>query len=225
MPIQIQNYMSRINYTGPANVSIETLKKLHRQHVLSIPFENLDVHLGRPILLDEESLNKKLLVESRGGYCYEMNGLFALCLIKLGFKVTYLTARVTYMNSTPIPRMHMLLLVEVFGSSWICDVGFSGNGLLDPIPLIPGIYEQYISKSLFEEFQLSFSCEDRQYELLSKIQGKPESLYKFTLEPYLPVDFEPFSFYHSNSSKSLFTNKVLCIISTLEGRKILNGMD
>src|SRR5690554_2922341 len=91
----VDAYFARINYQGDTDVSAQTLHALHAAHTLNIPFENLDVFLGKPILLDQDSLYKKIIQNKRGGYCFEMNGLFSIVLKELGFKVTDLLARGT----------------------------------------------------------------------------------------------------------------------------------
>lgn len=123
-----QAYLTRIGYEGSVNPSVETLRLLHRAHVLTVPFENLDIHLGRSISLDPSALFRKIVLSRRGGYCFELNGLFALLLEQLGFSVTRLAARVLYGGEGVRPRSHQLLLVQIGESRWIADVGFGGNG-------------------------------------------------------------------------------------------------
>lgn len=89
-------YLARIGYEGALTPAIETLRGLHRAHVMTVPFENLDIHLGRPISLNPADLFRKIVVDRRGGYCFELNGLFTLLLEDVGFAVTRLAARVLY---------------------------------------------------------------------------------------------------------------------------------
>src|SRR6266550_822553 len=129
-------YLRRIGYAGELSPSRATLDALHRAHATAIPFENLDILLGVPIRLDLASLQAKLVTARRGGYCFEQNTLFAAALEQFGFAVTRLAARVRLNAVAVNPRTHMLLRVDVAGTSWIADVGFGGAGLLWPIPLV-----------------------------------------------------------------------------------------
>ena len=131
--LDLEAYLQRIGYDGGLDPTVETLTALHRAHVLSIPFENLDILLGRPIRLDLASLQAKLVRGRRGGYCFEQNALFAAVLEHLGFDVTGLAARVTMGEERTTPRTHMILAVDIAGTRWLADVGFGGDTLLDPI--------------------------------------------------------------------------------------------
>lgn len=91
--MNVSAYPQRLNYAGPLEPTAGTLRSLHRAHLLAVPFENLDIHLGRPIVLDEAAFFHKIVERQRGGFCYELNGLFAALLRQLGFDVTLLSAR------------------------------------------------------------------------------------------------------------------------------------
>jgi N-hydroxyarylamine O-acetyltransferase len=117
-------YLLRIGYRGRPQPNIESLRRLHRKHLLSIPFENLDINLGRPIILGQDAFYEKIIKHQRGGFCYELNGSFAELLNKLGFKVSMLSARVAGKNGGFSPEFdHMTLLVALEGR-WLADVGF-----------------------------------------------------------------------------------------------------
>ncbi|MBL8045525.1 MAG: arylamine N-acetyltransferase, partial [Anaerolineales bacterium] len=96
-------YLQRIGYTGSLTPTAETLRGLHRAHLYNVPFENLDIALGRPIILEETKLFEKIVRQHRGGFCYELNGLFAWLLRQLGFSVEMLNARVYDDAATPGP--------------------------------------------------------------------------------------------------------------------------
>src|SRR6266545_3908407 len=128
-------YCTRIGYDGALAPTRVVLEALHLAHATSIPFENLDVVLGRPIRLDLASLQAKVVAGGRGGYCFEHNTLFAAVLETVGFRVTRLAARVRLGASTIRPRTHMLLAVETGGETAIADVGFGADGLLLPVQL------------------------------------------------------------------------------------------
>ena len=106
-------YLRRINYRGEQSPTAATLRELHRAHLLAVPFENLDIHLGRTILLDQDALFDKIVTRRRGGFCYELNGLFALLLRGLGFEVTLLAAGVARATGGFGPEFdHLTLLVR-----------------------------------------------------------------------------------------------------------------
>src|SRR5215472_2819420 len=138
MPLDLHTYAARVGYTGDFTSSLATLRALHLAHATHIPFENLDILLGRPIRLDLESLCGKMIDGRRGGYCFEQNALFAAVLEAAGFRVRRLAARVRSGASGVRPRLHMLLGVEAEGGLWLADVGFGADGLLHPLPLRPG---------------------------------------------------------------------------------------
>lgn len=126
-------YFARLNWSGRADVNIETLRALHLQHNCTIPFENLDVLLPREMHLDDRSLEEKLITARRGGYCFEQNGVFERVLRELGFTVRSLLGRVVLANPPNLPpRTHRLLLVELDDELWIADVGFGGQTLTAP---------------------------------------------------------------------------------------------
>src|SRR5919199_4974405 len=112
--MDIQAYLERINYHGPLDPSAETLRELHVAHLLAVPFENLNIGMGWPIVLDESALFDKIVVQRRGGFCYELNGLFAALLRALGFHVTMLSAAVARRDGSFGPDFdHMALLVTL----------------------------------------------------------------------------------------------------------------
>jgi N-hydroxyarylamine O-acetyltransferase len=133
--IDLDQYLVRIGYSGSLDPTVETLCGLHLAHVTNIPFENLDILLGRAISLDLHSLEAKLVACGRGGYCFEHNTLFGAVLESLGFAVTRLAARVRFGSETIRPRSHMLLSVKLDGEPWLADVGFGAEGLLHSIRL------------------------------------------------------------------------------------------
>lgn len=132
--LDLAAYLERVGWSGPVRDDVETLHGLHRAHAASIPFENLDIVLGRGIRVDLPAIQAKLVTARRGGYCYEMNLLFAAVLERLGFQVERRLARIGDPVDVPRPRTHLLLLVDVGATRWLVDVGF-GASLLEPLPL------------------------------------------------------------------------------------------
>ncbi len=212
-------YLARIGYEGALTPSIETLRGLHRAHVMTVPFENLDIHLGRAISLDPADLFRKIVVDRRGGYCFELNGLFSLLLEDVGFAVTRLAARVSSGAEGVRPRSHQLLMVTVGNAAWIVDVGFGGHGLLEPLRLVLG--EE--ARQEHECFRL-VAGERGEYLLQGEREGAWLDLYSFGLDACLPVDYTFASYYHSHSPDSLFMQKRICTMPTPDGRKTLTDM-
>lgn len=137
----IDRYLARVRHTGSLDISIETLTALHRAHLLSIPYENLDIHLGRPLTLDPNHIFNKLVDEQRGGWCYEMNGLFGRVIQSIGFDVTYVSGAVGRETRGDAVEGNHLVLIVTLDEPWITDVGY-GDAFLDPIPLRQGQYRQ-----------------------------------------------------------------------------------
>jgi len=209
----VDAYCSRINYTGQRDVSVETLRGLHSAHVHNVPFENLDIHLGRPLSLDPADLFRKIVTDRRGGYCYEVNSFFAFALRAFGFSVKCLLARVLYGFANLRPRSHQLLLVNLENEPWIADVGFGSCCLREPLRLQPGI----ISEQGPDSFRLG-SEDGQYYRLEAMLAGRWQDLYGFTLEPFDLVDYVPFNYWNSTSPHVRFTQQKLCTIPTRDGR-------
>src|SRR5262245_41698685 len=135
--MNVAAYLQRIQYAEHLEPDVETLRGLQRAHLLKVPFENLDIALKRPIRITEQAIWDKLIVQRRGGFCYELNGLFAWMLKQIGFDVTYLNARVfNHKGELGIDFDHLALLVKIPGQSirWLADVGF-GDSFNEPLHL------------------------------------------------------------------------------------------
>ena len=153
--LNLSAYLDRIGYSGSTDPSAETLRAIHRAHMLAVPFENLDIHLGRPIVCDEARFLHKVVQERRGGFCYELNGAFAALLRALGFDVTLLSARVVGSDGSESPEFdHLTLRVDLptsaahglsSGPPWLADVGF-GDGFLEPLRIAPNLEQRQIGR-------------------------------------------------------------------------------
>jgi N-hydroxyarylamine O-acetyltransferase len=217
--IDVADYLERIGHPPVAHPGPAALRSLHLAHVQNIPFENLDILLGRGIRLDLPSLQAKLIHARRGGYCFEQNLLFADVLEQLGFDVTRLAARVRLGTTRLLPRTHMALRVEVGGQSWLADVGFGGQGLLEPIPFAPGQQARQYGWTyrLVEEAGLW---------VLQWFEAEAwGDLYAFTLEPQLPIDYEIANHYVSTHPDSRFVQTLTAQRSTPEVRFIVRNRD
>jgi len=203
MPVDLKAYAARIEYGSEFTPTLATLRDVHLAHATHIPFENLDILLGRPIRLDLESITAKLIGGRRGGYCFEQNALFAAVLEAIGFRVTRLAARVR-MGATEVrPRSHMLMAVDVERERWLADVGFGGDGLLLPVRLKADEVQRQFG------WQYRVTAEDGLYVLQSL---RPEGwldLYSFTLEEQYAVDYEVSNYFTSTYPQSPFVNRLV----------------
>lgn len=208
-----QAYLKRINYQGSVEPTAATLKALHYQHMATVPFENLDIFLGKPIVLDPAAFYKKIVEQQRGGFCYELNGLFAKLLEALGFQVTLLSARVAIPEGGYGADFgHLALLVELGDYSWLVDVGF-GDSFREPIGFGP------ISEQVRNAYRLV--AEEAGYWILlqrPKSEQRERALYLFTLEPKKLEDFKNLCQYQQTSPDSIFTKGRLCTKAIPEGR-------
>ena len=139
--MNLPGYLDRIGYRGPVAPTAEVLRDIHRAHLLAIPYENLDIHLGRELSLDPARSYRKLVDERRGGWCYEMNGLLGWALEEIGFRVRLLSGAVGRAARGPGAEGNHLLLAVELEQPWIADVGF-GDGILEPVPLATGPFRQ-----------------------------------------------------------------------------------
>lgn len=208
--LDLDAYLQRIGYDGPRKPTRETLAELHLAHATRIPFENLDSHRGRPVPIDLESIQAKLVKSRRGGYCFEQNTLFSAVLERLGFRLTALAARVRLGASRVLAKTHMLIMVDLDGGPWLADVGFGTGGLLMPIPITP----ERVSQQHGRSYRLLL--EANTWVLQSLIRGAWQDLYAFTLEPHYPIDFEMANHYVSTHPASRFVQTLVVQRQTID---------
>ncbi len=214
--VDLDAYCRRIGYGGELKPDLATLRALHEAHVAAIPFENVDVLLERPIRLDTEGLQQKLVRSRRGGYCYEQNNLFKDVLDTIGFSVTALAARVRYGATGIRPRTHMTLLVDAEGHTYLCDTGFGAHGLLEPVLFDNG--------SVAELPILSFRLKEENgavWVLQATLDGKWSDLYAFTLEPQERIDYVVANHFTATFLESIFRNMLTAQLVAREERKLL----
>jgi N-hydroxyarylamine O-acetyltransferase len=217
--VDLEAYLDRTGAREPLAPSAEALADLQQAQVGAIPFENLDILLGRPILLDPGSLQAKLVSARRGGYCFEQNTLFQAALGALGFRVTALAARVRVGATEVRPRTHMLLRVDLPEGPFLADVGFGGDGPVHPLPLREG-QEHWIGPSGHR-----LRREDDLWVLEGNSEGRWVDLYAFTLEPQYPIDFEMANHFTSTHPRSPFVNTLTAQRSWPDKRVILRNRD
>lgn len=209
-------YLRRINYTGPLEPTAETLAGLHQAHLMAVPFENLDIHLGRPIVPDEAAFFHKIVEGRRGGFCYELNGLFAALLRELGFDVTLLSARVSRGDGAFGPEFDHLTLLVQLEERWLADVGF-GDCFREPLRLDErGEQRQRMGSYRLTEEGAQWVL----WELSEPSTWQPQ--YQFTLQPRRLADFAEMCHTQQTAPESHFTQKRLCSLPTPEGRVSLS---
>jgi N-hydroxyarylamine O-acetyltransferase len=209
-------YLRRIAYDGARMPTLDTLREIHRRHVASIAFENLDPLLRRPVQLDAGSLQRKLVDGGRGGWCYEQNNTLRHALDALGFRTTGLAARVVW-NRPPgvvTPRTHMLLRVDL-DQPWIVDAGFGGLTLTGPLRLVPDV-EQATPNG---PFRLA-PCDDG-FELQARLGDDWTPLYRFDLQPQQLADYALVNWYLSHHPQSHFLNGLMVARTDAGGRYTL----
>ena len=210
--MNIAAYLDRIQYSGPIEANSETLRSLHRAHMLSVPFENLDIGLGRPIVCEQASFLQKIVEQRRGGFCYELNGAFAALLRALGFNVTLLSARVAREDGSASPEFDHLALRVDLEQPWLADVGF-GDSFVEPLPLITDVEHTHGTRA----FRLVEEGSTVLMEMTDS-QGNWKRQYSFKLTPRRLEEFKPMCHYHQTSPESHFTQKKICSMATPGGR-------
>jgi N-hydroxyarylamine O-acetyltransferase len=195
--------------------SVDLLRFLHRAHLFTVPFENLDIDLGRQISCDEDRILRKIVNEHRGGFCYELNGAFAALLRTLGFRVTLLSGRVAREDGSYGPEFDHLTLCVDLKEPWLADVGF-GEGFLEPLRLDLGM-EQAQSGRVYRLTRI-----DDGLVLEVMAEGRWKKEYAFTLHPRELSDFAGMCHYHQTSPESHFTRQRICSLATPEGRVTLS---
>jgi len=210
--VPISSYLQRIGYSGSREPDRETLRALHRAHMLSVPFENLDISLGRKIVCEEEGFLRKIVERRRGGFCYELNGAFAALLRALGFKVTMLSARVPRDDGSSSPEFDHLALRVDLEEPWLADVGF-GELCNEPLLLRSGEEQEQDGRKfriVEQDGRLQLDC--------TEPDGSWKRQYSFTLVPRRLDEFAAMCHYHQTSPESPFTRKKVCSMATPDGR-------
>lgn len=218
--MDVHAYLDRIEYHGPLDPQFETLRQLHFAHLLHVPFENLSIHAQEPIVLNDAALFEKIVTRRRGGFCYELNGLFAALLREMGFAVAKLSAQVAN-HECEFSRDfdHMTLMVGLNQERWLADVGF-GDSFIEPLPLAVNTEHQQ------RENQYRIVSDNPERLVLERAlvseDWKPQ--YRFSLKPYQYSDYGEMCTYHQTSPESHFTQQRICSRLTPQGRISLSDM-
>jgi len=212
MALNLNNYLRRILFHGKPKVDHDTLVILHKKHLQTVPFENLDIPLGRKIELNLEKLERKIVSNLRGGFCYELNGLFYALLKEIGFEVKMISARVFGDEKIGQEFDHMALVVSL-DEDWLVDVGF-GDNFLEPIRMELGLKQKdpggyFVIKEHDSTYlRLEASKDDLAYT--------PK--YLFSLAERQLEDYAGMCEYHQTSLESSFTRERKCTLATETGR-------
>lgn len=210
----LEAYFERIGYHGGTTPNLETLRALMQAQLRSVPFENTEVQAGRIPSLIPEEIYRKIVDDRRGGYCYEVNGLFAMALDVLGYDWYFVGARPMFYPERR-PKTHMIVAVTINDDVYLCDTGFGGYGLRAPLRIAAG--SEAVQNN--ERFRLNFR--EGEYALETMVKGEWIAQYGFALCEQEWIEFSLANHFNATHPETIFTQKKLAVIQTPTGRKIL----
>ena len=215
--IDIDAYLSRIGVEAE-KPSLKYLKTLQKAHLMSVPFENLDIHYRRKIILDYPKIFDKVVIEKRGGFCYELNGLFYHLLYHLGFDCHVIAAQVMSDQSQEFGRPfdHMAIIVNLGEEQWLVDVGF-GDGPISPLKIV----EKEVQMDYTRYWRIDTDPDENLILKVSNDTSYYTTKYMFTTEEKQLIQFMEMCEYHQTSAASPFTQKKLITQLTTNGRVTL----
>jgi len=219
--MNVQTYLDRINYDGPLEPTAEALRRLQVAHLLAVPFENLSINLGEPTVLDDQALFRKIVTRHRGGFCYELNGLFAALLRAMGFDVVMLSAQVADNEGQFSPDFDHMALMVTIDEPWLADVGF-GDSFVEPLSL----NERDSQVQGDRTYRVAVDGERLVVMQRNDVDTSNEwkAQYRFTLKPYQYSDYAERCEYQQKSPLSHFTKTRICSRLTPRGRVTLSDM-
>lgn len=214
--IDLDAYFRRIGYDGPDGPTLDTLNAIMDAHVRTVPFENLDVLLGRGVNLAPEAVQDKLITQRRGGYCFEQNGLLLLVLQAIGFDVTPLSARVRYLRPRDVtpPRTHLFLRVVIDGVPWVADVGVGGLSLTSAIRF------DVEGEQVTRHEPRRIVWEDGRFFHQARLAGEWQDVLEFTGEAMPPIDRELANWYTSAHPESHFRHRLMVARALPDGGRL-----
>lgn len=219
--MNVQAYLSRINYDGPLEPNADTLCQLQVANLVAVPFENLSIHANEPIVLDDEALFRKIVERRRGGFCYELNGLFSALLRSIGFKVSMLSAQVASTEGDFGPEFDHMAVLVTLEDRWLVDVGF-GDSFVEPLRLSTRDSQVQRDRSYRIDADGERWVMWQQKPVDERVEWKPQ--YRFTLKSYQYSDYAARCEHHQKSPLSHFTRSRICSRLTPRGRITLSGM-
>ena len=214
----LKKYFERTNYNSEINAHISTVSEIMRCQLFSVPFENLDVQAGKIVSLVPEEIVEKILVHNRGGYCYEVNGLFAMALAELGVPYIFVAAR-PMIYPVRRPKTHMAIVAEVDGEKWLIDLGFGSNSIRKPMRL--DVTDVEVQQDA-DRFMLSKTDESK-YRLKAFVEGEWVNQYEFDLYPQEWIDFVPANHLNSTHPDTIFVKKLIVVLQNPTGKVVLMG--
>jgi N-hydroxyarylamine O-acetyltransferase len=213
----LSDYLARIKAVKTPEPTLEFVSYMMQQHTFSIPFENLDVQAGKVVSLVPEDIVDKIVYRNRGGYCYEINGLFALALQKLGILCYFVAARPMFYPMKR-PQTHMAIIAKIEGKYYLLDTGFGSHGIRQPIDLS-------LINQVVEQDGYAYKLEQKAGEITVKTQVRDEWLnqYAFKKRTTEFIDFIPANFMNSTHPDAIFVKAPLIILFNETGKKVLFG--
>lgn len=216
---QVGQYLRRINYYGSTVSNLENLIAIHRQHLLYIPYENLDLMNGIPLSLEADDLFRKIILHKRGGYCFELQGVFYYLLKSLGYQVTQYAGR--FMNEPGVIQMrrHRVLVVDLEGKRYVCDVGVRSESSRCPLELTEGLVQtDGIGEYCYEKDPFYG------WVLMQKEKGKDwKPMLGFTEEVQIDDDYIMPSFYCEKHPQSTFNKFMKVSVFTTDSNLTIVG--
>ena len=209
-------YFERIGYSGSTSPTLDVLAALQRLHPAAIPFEAVDVFLGRPVDISPAAVERKLIGARRGGYCYEQNGLFKRVLTALGYQVTGLIGRVQWQvaeDAPERPRTHMALKVRVRGNDWLADVGFGGSTLTAPVLWM------LETPQTTPHGTYRLVAKGPETVLQQEVDGEWMRVYTLSPDPQIDVDYLPANWWSSAHPEGHFRKNLIAARSP-EGMRL-----
>ena len=215
----LSRYFSRIGYDGPAEPTLDVLRRLHLLHPQAIPFENLNPLTGARVALDLPAIVDKVIGRRRGGYCFELNKLFHTALTTIGFRVTPLIARVRWMRPPEVvtAQTHMLLRIDLDGAAWLADIGFGSATLTAPLRFVPG--ERQLTPH--GAFRVVDAPVDGEFDMQFEIPDGWQTTYRFSLKRAEWIDYEAANWFTSTYPESIFVNDLIACRVLPDGRAAL----
>ncbi len=214
--MNVEAYLERIGLTRTeVSANLASLRLLQRSHLLAVPFENLDIHWKRPIVLDLDRFFEKIVEERRGGFCYELNGLFNELLRELGFETRLISARVSKGGSHGREYDHAAIIVRIGEDEYLADVGF-GDFAAEPLTFVLDI-EQADQTGTFIIRRFDDDC----FEVAKREGDEWKGEYILKNIPRDLTEFTEMCDFQQYSPESHFTKGKLCSIMTANGRKTL----
>lgn len=212
--MNIQSYLKRINYNLPLKVDKATLFRLHQAHLYHIPFEDLNIHYDIPIVLTIKGLYRKVVLEKRGGFCYELNGLFIELLKEVGFKTTLISAKVINKHGIVGPKFDHAAIIVDLDKRWLVDVGYGGDSFVLPKELKLDV----IQKDVHDYYKFEkYNAEE--WLLLYSSDGENFSKqYIFSFEEQPLANFNPECQRKQIQEGGHFKTNLICTKATTDGR-------